>query len=115
MNKRNFGINFVTADLRLTTSGGLYRSAGDHDHHSTVTGQYAISTGGQFGVGGNNHRSFSISLIHLTICSKPLSLGSQTQQHLCPAVLLSCLRYDHCELAVCQQLHRDPSRKLVYL
>ena len=32
----------------------LCRSAIDHRHQSTNTGQYAIGTGGQFGGGGNN-------------------------------------------------------------
>ena len=73
MNKRNFGINFVTADLRLTTSGGLYRSAGDHDHHSTVTGQYAISTGGQFGVGGNT----SVCCVNIILHYGSLSIVMQ--------------------------------------
>ena len=50
----------VTADLKLTTSGWLCRSAGDHGHHSTVTGQYAIGTGGQFGGGGNTLGLYNI-------------------------------------------------------
>ena len=42
----------VTADCNLIRFRRLYRSAIDHRHQSTNTGQYAIGMGGQFGGGG---------------------------------------------------------------